>query len=295
MFHLLREAPRNAIYRHGGCTYRVQSVLRGDRIVRLLPERTRNETIPFVRKNLLLRQTLKKTVFTDLDIAVGRLEITEYLESLTEKDPSGQTRNGWSRPGGMPAHRLRTEGTLIILKCAMQRKLRRQLGSLYPVAAESAERLLAGLFPTVSGPCDPQDYSSGVLTTGDNGLAIVLYDTASGGIGLTEVVFRRAMDLIRNSIERLQACECDTDAGCIRCVVHPHQESAASKCAALALLYALSSSIDDGNGKAWVADNDGTPLVTGTALTRCSECKADVPAESRFCLNCGSKLELANG
>ncbi len=293
-YHLLRETPRNAIYRHGGRTYRVQAIVRGERIVRLAEERTRNRTIPFIQKNILLRGLLKRMSFTDADVSVGKLEIAEYLESLTEKDPSGQTRNGWSRPGGMPTHRLRTEGTLVVLKKPIISTLNRRLGNRYPLAAPSAERLIAGLFPTVAGPCDPQDYSSGVLLTGERDIAIALYDTASGGIGLTETLFHNANDLIINAIDRVRTCECETDQGCIRCVVNPHQEAESSKKAALLLLQSLKTALASPPAELWITDGEESHGLNPSTRD-CPECNRRVPGESRFCLNCGHNLEKSHG
>ena len=295
MFHLLREASTNAIYRHGGKTYRVQSISRGDRKVRLVLERTRNETVAFVRTTLKLGPLRKRTDYPDLRIAVGQLEVSEYLESLTERAPSGRTQQAVQRPGGTPPHRLRTEGTLIALKSRVGHHVQRSVGVPIKLAAESAERLLAGLFPTIAGPCDPQDYSSGTLTTGEGDPAIVLYDTASGGIGLTEVAYRRMGDLFEHAIDRVRSCDCETDAGCIRCVAHPHQESVASKSAATALLQAVKSHLETEAGTSWVSDEDDAPgcFDRATAI-QCPKCQATVPNESCFCLKCGEKLEVAH-
>lgn len=194
----------------------------------------------------------------------------------------------------MPSHRLRTEGVLIILKFPIRQHVDRIAGSSIKLAAESAERLLAGLFPTIAGPCDPQDYSSGILTTGGGDTAIVLYDTASGGIGLTEAAYRRMDDLIDHAIDRVQSCECERDAGCIRCVAHPHQESDASKSAAIALLQAIKTSLASGEGTTWNSDDDTSEFIDQPPQVECPECQANVPNESRFCLNCGHKLELAH-
>lgn len=294
-FHLLRETARNAIYRHGGKTYRVQAIIRGEGIVRLVRERTRNETIPYVRKTLALRRLVKQTDYPHLRVAVGQLEISEFLESLTEKDPAGNTIQTWPRPGGMPTSRLRTEGAMVVLKRSIFQQSADLRRCRERLAAESAERLLTGLFPTIAGPCDLQDYSSGILTTGEGDTAIVLYDTASGGIGLTDAAYRRVDELVNHAIDRVRSCDCQTDAGCIRCVAHPHQESDASKSAALGLLLAIKSQLDSGDGKTWVSDDIGTPGLTAEPQTiECPECNVSVRHDSRFCSNCGHKLETAS-
>ncbi|MEX1027125.1 MAG: DEAD/DEAH box helicase [Candidatus Paceibacterota bacterium] len=291
---LLREAPRNALYRHGGMVYRVQSIREADRQVHLVREKTSHKTVSFVRKKLILKRILRRTVYEGVELATGILGVDEHLMTLTEKDRSGRVRNTWSRPGGVPRCHLTTEGTLIILKADLQKSLRPRLKSCHPLATESVERLLAGLFPTIAGPCDPQDFSSGTLTLVGGDPAIVLYDTAPNGIGLTEVVYRRASELIENALERVQSCQCEEDRGCIRCVMHPHQDSESSKSAALALLRELQTSLAGGAVKTWEADDGNAFLSAEPSQIECPSCQASVSSQANFCGNCGHKLEVSN-
>jgi len=293
MSHLLREASRNAIYRHGGAKYRVQAIVRGEGIVRLVKENSPNDTVAFVRKGLTLRKRLKGTDHPGLQMAVGVLEISEYLETLTEKEPSGKIRRTWTRPGGHPMYRLKTEGVLIIPKAPICQELRQSAATI-KVAAESAERLLAGLFPTIAGPCDSQDYSSGIMTTGEGDTAIVLYDSAYGGIGLTEAAYRRTSELVDHALDRVHSCQCETDAGCIRCVAHPRQESDASKSAAITLLQSIKASLDAGSGTSWVADDDSSGPTYPVASAECPSCQSAITKPGNFCQNCGHKLEISH-
>ena len=72
-FHLLREAYRNAIYRHGGRTFRVQDVIRGKRVVRLQREFTRNETCPYIQKKIRLKRQYATADYSTIRVATVAL------------------------------------------------------------------------------------------------------------------------------------------------------------------------------------------------------------------------------
>ena len=55
-YHLLREAYRNAIYRHGGRAYRVKDIIKSSRKIRLDREYSLNETTPFLQKKIRLKR-----------------------------------------------------------------------------------------------------------------------------------------------------------------------------------------------------------------------------------------------
>ncbi|WP_164104423.1 DEAD/DEAH box helicase [Candidatus Laterigemmans baculatus] len=290
-FHLLREAPRNAIYRHGGRTYRVKDIIRGKRIVRLAREMTRNETIAYIRKDIRLKRFSESSDYPRVKLATGRVDVTEFLSCLTEKDPGGNVVRSWPNPAGMPAHRLPTEATLLVLKGPLAEVLRNKLGERFRTALESVERLMCGLFPTVTGPCDPQDYSSGCTKLGGGEPAIVLYDMAYDGVGLVREAYDHMPALIEKSLDRISSCDCEGDEGCFRCVAHPHQATTASKSAAVAVLKELRSALTEASPQIQKFGEPGLELLSGTAHAACSECQANIPSASRFCMNCGTPVE----
>ena len=130
----------------------------------------------------------------------------------------------------MPANTLPTEGTLLHFDRALWDAV---IGGLDDSRARSAlascERLIASLFPTISGPCDTQDYSSFSEVQKDGSAVIYLYDMVYDGVDLTTGAFDMIGQLIDKSLERLITCDCATDEGCFRCIANPRVEEKSSK------------------------------------------------------------------
>ena len=288
-FHLLRESCRNAIYRHGGRAFRVKDVIRGRKVVNLRHEWTFNETTPFIQKKIQLRQTLKAADYSQVRLATVRIVATEFLAGLTERDRGGKVVNSWSGNQAMPPHQLPTEGTMLLLKKEFWAPLLSKLIGNEAQALEACERVLCGLFPTISGPCDTQDFSSGVdkLPTGE--LAVFLYDAVYDGVGLTFVAFDQMKELIQKALERVSSCECQDDTGCFSCVANPNKERPASKHDARLILEALLSVLESENARQQTVTSDWTASLEQTATVNCSACSSTLKATDRFCPNCGTK------
>jgi DEAD/DEAH box helicase domain-containing protein len=287
-FHLLREAYRNAIYRHGGKAYRVKDVIRGKRKVILEREFSWNETRAFINKKIKLKRRHKIADFDTLMLATVDINVTEFLVNVTEKDRSGQVVKAWNGNMGMPTHTLPTEATVLQLRKPLWNDLVDELGSQPArMALQSCERLLWGLFPAVSGPCDKQDFSSASEINGDGSASIYLYDMVYDGVGLTTVAFERMSELVIKASERLHECECDTDAGCFSCIAHPHANEVASKTATSRVLNSLRTALA-GECKLSQSQNE-SELVEEAQTKPCPACESPVKIGDRFCSNCGEK------
>jgi DEAD/DEAH box helicase domain-containing protein len=291
-FHLLRESYRNAIYRHGGQTFRVKDVIRGKRLVRLQREYTRNETIPFIQKKIRLKHQYSKADYPSLRVATVAIDVSEFLMAVTKKEPNGQTLRTWQGSLGMPPHLLPTEGTMLLLKQPFWSRLVGELPGAALGALTSAERLLCSLFPTISGPCDAQDFSSGVerLPTGE--YAVFLYDLVYDGVDLTKTAFDKFAALIDKSLERLSTCSCASDAGCIRCIGNPLVAEQVSKAATRQLLQTLAEVLRTETASIVRAERDWSSESQEDAVPPCGQCGATLPAAARFCSNCGHRQEV---
>ncbi|MCC7337715.1 MAG: DEAD/DEAH box helicase [Pirellulaceae bacterium] len=289
-FHLLREAPRNALYRHNGRTYRVKDVIRGKRIVRVVPERTRNETTSYVQKTIRQKTPLRMREYPQLTLSVSRLDVTEYLKAVSEKDASGKTVRNHS-PAGMPTHYLPTEGVCLVLSQTLMAQLQDVIEVRLDTALASIERLMANLFPTVSGPCDSQDYSSGIDRTRTGELAIFLYDNVYDGVNLTEIVFDRLPELLGKVRQRVESCDCSDDAGCVRCIADPMRESLSSKVATLSTLQSLQDILESKTpATVEFAPSDEAGSFSPTEV-ECPACQAQVKIPCKFCSNCGHSMQ----
>lgn len=284
-FHLLREAPRNGIYSHGGTRYRVKDVRVSDRQVRLSREFCPHFTTSAVRTSIRVRRLPLLRRHGRVVIGRATLEVNEYLLGVTEKHLSGQVVRSY--PGaGMPNNRLPTEGTMLRLEPQLWQEVVARLGEPSAKAGlEATARLFGSLFPTVTGPCDTSDYSAAADAPRDGTAAVYLYDTAPYGVGLAFEAYDRMADLVARAAEQVRTCPCGTDEGCFQCVRNPQAEVPASKAATLALLEMIGAELSCAPVVIPVASDDLPPPTES-----CSACQEPHKPSARFCDNCGAKL-----
>jgi DEAD/DEAH box helicase domain-containing protein len=292
-FHLLREAPRGAIYRHNGMTYRVLDVIKGKKIVRLRPERTRNETISLVRKKIRQKSPLAIRQFENATLALARIDVTEFLQSITEKDAAGKTvRN---IPGtGMPTHYLPTEGVALTLSSKLVASLESEMTTRFEDALGSIERLMANLFPIVSGPCDSQDFSSGIERTNAGDHVLYLYDNVYDGVNLTSIAFDSMPSLLMKVEDRITTCDCQDDSGCVCCIADPSRNVPSSKKDTLLVIKHLLDIFNNENPSTKFFSNFGKGIESTVTEIECLGCQSFMPATARFCSNCGHKNQEVN-
>lgn len=192
----------------------------------------------------------------------------------------------------MPTHPLPTVGTMILLGRPLWNELVAELGPQAAKAAlQSCERLICGLFPTISGPCDKQDFSSASEVLSDGQAAIYLYDMVYDGVDLTTTAFDHLSDLVVKGLERLASCECSTDEGCFRCIANPRYPEPSSKRSSerlLKVIYAVLSKV----APHITHNRFESPIEPVESLSiECVACKTVVTVTDRFCRNCGEKVE----
>jgi len=290
-FHLLREAYRNAIYRHGGVPYRVRDVLRGRRLILLDREFSGHDTTSFVGKQIRLKRRRAVSEYAQITVATVEIDVTEFLLNVVERDRSGRMVQKWQGQAGMPANTLPTEGTLLHLSRTLWDAV---IGELDVPRSRSAlascERLIASLFPTISGPCDTQDYSSFSDVQRDGSAVIYLYDMVYDGVDLTTSAFDMMGQLIDKSFERLTTCDCATDEGCFRCIANPRVEERASKEGTARLLRIIQQIISTETPQVTLPTPGSTADLAPDVKASCPSCSATVAQGDRFCRNCGEKL-----
>ncbi|MDZ4847870.1 MAG: DEAD/DEAH box helicase [Pirellulaceae bacterium] len=289
-FHLLREAPRGALYRHNGKIYRVTDVIRGEKIVRLRPERTRNDTVSLVRKKIKQKYPLSVREYFQATLAIARIDVTEFLQAVTEKDASGKTIR--VSPGtGMPTHYLPTEGVALALRSSLVKSLQSQMKNRMEVVLGSIERLMANLFPIVSGPCDSQDFSSGIDKTNAGDLVLYLYDNVYDGVNLTAIAFDNIKSLLEKVEDRILSCDCAIESGCVRCIADPMREASSSKADSLLVARTLIQMFESENPATRHFPRPDAGLESATAVIECLKCTNVVSATTKFCPECGTRIE----
>jgi len=291
-FHLLREAPRGALYRHNGNVYRVMDVIRGKKIVRLRSERTRNETVSLVRKKIKQKYPLSVREYSQATLSVARIDVTEFLQAVTEKDASGKTIRVSPGTGtGMPTHYLPTEGVALALRPSLVKSLQAQMKNRIEVVLGSIERLMANLFPIVSGPCDSQDFSSGIDKSNAGDLVLYLYDNVYDGVNLTSIAFDNVKPLLEKVENRILSCDCVDECGCVRCIADPMREAPSSKADSLLVVRTLIEMFVNENPTTRHFPRPDAGIESSTAEINCSSCKAFVSANAKFCPECGTRIE----
>ena len=286
-FHLLREAPRNGIYSHGGMRYRVKDVLEKQRQVRLTREFKPHFTTSAVRTKIRVRRLPIVSQHGRVVLARATLDVNDYLLGVTEKHLSGAVVRSY--PGaGMPNNWLPTEGTMLRLERPLWDEAVSQLGETSAKAGlETIARLFGSLFPTVTGPCDASDYSAAADTPKDGPPAVYLYDMVPYGVGLAIEAFDRMTELVERAAEQVRSCPCGSDEGCFQCVRNPQAEVPASKAATLSLLNMVAVELATPSVSIHAAPDDPPSPQFGN----CPTCHASQQPTARFCSNCGEKLE----
>ncbi|HBN75944.1 MAG TPA: hypothetical protein DD473_09020 [Planctomycetaceae bacterium] len=288
--HLLRECYTNAIYRHGGKAFRVKNVLHGQKKIRLSQEFSRNETTGLIQKKIKLRNQYRQADYESLRVTTASIDVTEYLLSVTEKDPSGSIVMSWPGSGGMKNHRLPTEGTMLCLTRPFWDSLALQLGPAPNAALSGVERLFMSLFATISGPCDTQDYAAAVDRTNKDEPFIILYDNVYDGVELTDKAFDLMPELVEKSLERVESCQCEGDEGCFRCIANPRSDDRSSKSATIRLLQAIQQVFNQ--EKPQITDyRDQINHYEDEIILSCPACQQTLKANVKFCSECGTKIE----
>jgi DEAD/DEAH box helicase domain-containing protein len=268
----------------------VKDVLKGKRLVILERAFTWNETSVFLEKKVRLKRRNAVAEYAQLSIATVDIDVTEYIVSVVEKERTGKIVQKWQGSAGMPAHALPTVGMLLLLRRALWENIAAQLGTNAKSALSSCERLFVNLFPTISGPCDTQDFSSFSDVMKDGSAALYLYDMVYDGVDLTTGAFDKVGELVDKSVDRLGTCDCVTDSGCFRCIANPRVDENTSKSATERLLLVIQQILRREQPvvtKPAVTDTD--TLIAEAPIT-CTSCKTTIAKGDRFCKNCGERV-----
>ena len=191
----------------------------------------------------------------------------------------------------MPTHYLPTEGVAFALRPALIQSLQSQFQNRVEVVLGSIERLMANLFPIVAGPCDSQDFSSGIEKTNAGELVIYLYDNVYDGVNLTSIAFDNIKPLLEKVEDRIQSCDCQLECGCVRCIADPMREATTSKKDSLCIVRALIDLLETENPPTKHFARPDAGIGSSTTDIECTTCQTLVSASSKFCSNCGTQVE----
>jgi DEAD/DEAH box helicase domain-containing protein len=288
-WHMLREAYPKAIYLHGGRRYRVTDILRSRKEIRLTFERSRNRTVPVVRKSVLTRRPRRITDYAAVRVTEADIEVKELLVAVQEKKPDGETVKVFEGSQGISPYRLPTEGISIELSPVLVGRLVSMIGSAELVSVWHAiERLMGSLFPVIVGPCDRMDYST-FSERRESGLVFYLYDQVHDGIDLTIQAFDHVPQLFTTVLERVKNCECTEPHGCFRCVKNPDADETVTKAGCIAVLDEIIAAMNSSEPRHHTFNIDVLEEQP-TDVRTCPACQEQIKSDARFCSSCGERL-----
>lgn len=255
---VLREAYPQAVYRHMGEAFRVERVKNKDKTIRVKKETRSVSTSPTgfvvvkerVNNGIIYRRAIWGNALEMWHTTVAVNTITSgYRERV-----NGQWVNQEKYP--MPLQRrVVSEGVWF--------KFGPQFGRISKEALNAFAHALSNIF-SIFHPCDPAEISThSVVNSKDGKSYCYIFDTTSGGLGITAAVFDHFAKLLEPVRERLTKCDyCDSDAdsydkGCPACIQVPRwyeDNEHLSKRKALELLNKISDVLRESNPQLYISE-----------------------------------------
>lgn len=238
-----REAYQDAIYMHGGGTYRVESIelASGGGEIRLsdAPDHIRTSAH-------LVTTTQTQELFggrqwrPGVTVMHGNVTVTELLVSVREYDErTDETLNSWTPDSNNASYSnahafwlqvdrdFSSEGAAEDGVAELQHLLR--IGTLFTVPTEAHD---------VIAHANPRD-----------GVAYLI-ESHAGGIGIVRKVFERWRAVLETGVRMAEDCECRS--GCPNCIVPPRARDELDKRRGIALARRLLSATDGPHDYEWV-------------------------------------------
>jgi len=215
VFH---ECHRDAIYLHGGQSYRIVDLDTDARRVRAEPAQVDYYTVVLGEKETEILERLEERRLGPHRVGYGNLKVTVRIRGYQKKRLfGGETIAEY--PLEAPPLVYETTGLWIELPPAMKSAFASD-GLHFMGGIHATEHAVIGLFPLLA-IADRGDVG-GISYTGHpqiGGPAVFLYDGIPGGAGLAAQAFRDLESLLRKTLDHVASCGCD--AGCPACIQSP--------------------------------------------------------------------------
>ncbi len=219
---ILREAYPKAVYRHMGEAFRVEWVKSKDRTIRVKRENRAISTSPtgfvIVKERVNNGTVYRKVRWGNaMEMWHSTVAVTTVTNGFRER-----VNNQWVNQEKYPSplqRRVVSEGVWF--------RFGAEFGKLSKNGLNAFAHALSNIF-SILHPCDPAEIATHSVVNGKDGNAyIYIFDTTSGGLGITAAVFDYFIDLLDPIKERLETCDhCDSelaafDKGCPSCIQVP--------------------------------------------------------------------------
>jgi DEAD/DEAH box helicase domain-containing protein len=238
---ILREAYPQAVYRHMGETYRVDRILTRDQLLKVKKERASAKTSPVGYIHVKEKTgsggvIYRKTSWGNL-LEMWHTSVLVVTRTTGYREKIGENWHQEKYPQPLQ-RRVLSEGVWL--------KFPREFGQPSRAALNALAHALSNTY-AIYQPCDPNEMATHCTTAGNGNDSSILYifDTTSGGLGITQGVFDYFPDLLKQARLLLERCDhCDPapdafDRGCPACIQVPRwfeDNESLSKSAALELL-----------------------------------------------------------
>ena len=243
-FRAFKETHPGAIYLHKGDTFLVDTLDLDTKIAKVSRAKVDYYTRVRSEKNTEILEIYDSKKILITDCYYGRLKVSDQVVGYEKWRIHGKRKLSVI-PLDLPTLIFETQGLWFKIPVQTQRQVEAQflhfMGGIHAI-----EHAAIGIFPLlvmadrndlggIATPFHPQVGSA----------AIFIYDGIPGGAGLSRQAFKKAKDLLENTLDVIQACPCET--GCPSCVHSPKCGSGnrpIDKAAAVFLLNNVISSQD---------------------------------------------------
>ncbi|WP_128478157.1 DEAD/DEAH box helicase [Halorussus pelagicus] len=218
----LTDAHPGAIYHHQGQSYEVVDLDLDKEVAELSPTWADYHTKVLHEKEITVEEDLReKRLATREDVAVRFADVTmrKQITGFERRDRSGETLARESLE--MPEISLRTKALYFTVPREVEQAMREQ--GDFNGGIHAAEHGMISLFP-LELLCDRADIGglSTPMHPATGRSTIFIYDGYPGGVGLVREGYETVSDLMAQTAEMIEACDCDAAGGCPACVQSPH-------------------------------------------------------------------------
>ena len=221
----LRDAHPGAIYHHQGTKYEVESLDLDDEYASLIETDAEHYTQPLFKKDVSINEIEKtETLSSDEQVAIGLADVTvtERLLGYRVSFSDGSERKEYKL--NLPPSKLNTRAIFLALRDGdltqpiEEKGYRHGIDSPLRSALHAIEHAMIGLLP-LELLVDRNDVGGlSIAGHSETGLpTIFIYDAHPGGVGIASSAFDRVQTLLKNTENRIDACDCDD--GCPKCVI----------------------------------------------------------------------------
>ena len=217
-FRAFKETHQGAIYLHKGDTFLVKTLDPDTKTVKVSRARVDYYTRVRSHKNTEILDIYDDKRVWETIVYTGRLKVTDQVTGYEKWRIHARKKLGIV-PLNLPPLIFETDGLWFKIPLGIQREAEAKyfhfMGGIHAI-----EHAAIGIFPLlvmadrndlggISTPFHPQI----------GGAAVFVYDGVPGGAGLSRHAFRRAKELLENTLEVIRACPCES--GCPSCVHSP--------------------------------------------------------------------------